>query len=223
MEKRYALLRRHGAIDGSRFRRDWRVAGQKFEGNGACLQNHLRGLGDEAPVWDGIGEFELDADRAWLADESFVDQARSIFVDGSTFVVNDGPQKGFKLLALTRRSSRFDRRAFAEYWRFRHVEVLRGLPGFWSRLGRYVQHLLEPDSARSLSNMSIGFSYDGLAELWFETEAAAAQAASDPEVAEAIKADDQHFLSLPYERYVSEQVVIGPFVLPNAKEPERLG
>ena len=60
----------------------------------------------------------------------------------------------------------------------------------------------------------MSFAYDGLAELWFDTEAMAAEAAGDPQAAKAIGQDDQRFLLLPYERYISEQVVFGPFRLP---------
>ena len=130
MKKRYALLRRQADIGASEFRHRWLAVGRNFEDKGACVQNHLRGVGDVAPLWDGIGEFEPEADQKWLARERFVDQARSVIVDGSTFVANGGPQKGVKFLTLTRRSPRYDRREFSEYWRVRHVEVLRGLPGF---------------------------------------------------------------------------------------------
>ena len=214
MEKRYALLRRRPDIKESEFRSKWLAAGRHFQGSGACLQNHLQGVDQRDPTWSGIGEFDPEAEVAWLANADFADHAKSVLVTGSTFVVNDRPQTGVKYLTLTRRSPSFGRREFAEYWRHSHVEMLRRLPEFWGRLGRYVQHLLEPDSARSLADAPISFDYDGLAELWFDSEASAAEAVADPSTAAAIKQDDRHFLLLPYERYISEQVLIGPFRLP---------
>jgi len=89
-----------------------------------------------------------------------------------------------KVVAIVTRKPGMDVEAFQEYWRTKHADVVRALPG----LRRYVQ------SHTLLSGYRKGApAYDGIAELWFDDTDALRALRGTPQQA-AVDADEARFL-----------------------------
>jgi uncharacterized protein (TIGR02118 family) len=73
---------------------------------------------------------------------------------------------------------------FQEYWRTRHAEVIRGLPG----VRRYVQSHTLPSIYRKREPV-----YDGIAELWLDDLAAVRALVREPHY-QTVKADEARFI-----------------------------
>ena len=89
-----------------------------------------------------------------------------------------------KLIVYFKRREEMEVEPFQEYWRTRHAEVVRGLPG----LRRYVQ------SHTLLSGYRKGEpAYDGIAEVWFD-DVDAIRALDGTAALEAVQADEAKFI-----------------------------
>lgn len=89
-----------------------------------------------------------------------------------------------KIVAIVKRKPGMAVDAFQEYWRTRHAEVVRRLPG----VRRYVQSHTLPAGYRKGEP-----AWDGIAELWFESPEALRALRGTPEQA-AVDADEARFL-----------------------------
>lgn len=89
-----------------------------------------------------------------------------------------------KIVAIVKRKPGMAVDAFQEYWRTRHAEVVRTLPG----VRRYVQSHTLPAGYRKGEP-----AWDGIAELWFESTEALRALRGTPEQA-AVDADEARFL-----------------------------
>lgn len=105
-----------------------------------------------------------------------------------------------KLAFCLRRKSGMSREAFQDYWLNRHaplVKSCRSAIGF----SRYVQFHTGFDalSAKAAAFRNSPTPFDGIAELWWPSEAAMRAAATTPEARAAfaaLYADEQHFIDL---------------------------
>jgi len=90
-----------------------------------------------------------------------------------------------KLVFCLRRASHLSRSDFHRYWREVHGAIAARIPG----LRRYVQCHVRPPAYRDGRQPS----YDGVAEVWFDSTAAMRESATTPEY-RAVRADEPNFI-----------------------------
>lgn len=101
-----------------------------------------------------------------------------------------------KMVACLRRKPDMSADEFHRYWRDVHGPLVKSVPEFKRHLRKYVQ-------GHSVSPSVPGFppatspSYDGVAELWFDSVEAIGKAFAEPRYLEVIRPDEQKFLDLP--------------------------
>jgi uncharacterized protein (TIGR02118 family) len=92
---------------------------------------------------------------------------------------------------------------FVRHWVEVHAPLAHAVPG----LRRYVQnHILDERSRADIPDHAIGL--DGIAELWFDDQAALAAAARSPEM-KALQADGALFIGRIKSYVIEEKVIIG--------------
>jgi uncharacterized protein (TIGR02118 family) len=101
-------------------------------------------------------------------------------------------------IVLLRRRPGMDRDEFRRYWRENHAPLAAKFPG----LRKYVQAHVIPDPSQE------GPSYDGVAELWFDSVEALQAAIESPE-GQAARADFPNFLDVDKTQImIAEDVTI---------------
>lgn len=102
-----------------------------------------------------------------------------------------------KIIVCAVRKSGMSHDEFDRYWRNQHAAVIKSVPEFTRHVRRYVQcHL----TANDTPFLAAG-TYDGVAELWFDDQAAMNAAFVEPRYLEVIRADEVKFVDM--ERTVS--------------------
>lgn len=104
-------------------------------------------------------------------------------------------------LAILYRRPDLTREEFQAYWKDTHAPLARDIPG----LRRYVQHHVVGVAARDDVPVT-GEELDGLAELWFDSVAAASEAMAT-EIAETANADCANFIGWARTVFVERHVV----------------
>jgi uncharacterized protein (TIGR02118 family) len=95
-----------------------------------------------------------------------------------------------KLIICASRRPDITREQFDKYWREQHGPLVRSVTEFSRHVRKYVQcHLAE-----SSVPFGIPGTYDGVAELWFDSVDAAARAFREPKYLEIIRADELKFV-----------------------------
>jgi uncharacterized protein (TIGR02118 family) len=100
-----------------------------------------------------------------------------------------------KIVALVKRKDGMGYEHFVSYWQDHHAHVVSQLPG----LRRYVHNPAQDGK---------DWSYDGMAELWFDDGAAIRAAFRSPE-ADAVRADEPNFVDTIDWFIADEHPVIG--------------
>jgi uncharacterized protein (TIGR02118 family) len=105
-----------------------------------------------------------------------------------------------KLVFCLRRLPHLSREEFQRYWIERHGPLVRSHAAAL-RIRRYVQvHTLDhPLNAALAASRGGPEAYDGIAELWWDSPEALAEASASPEgraAGEALLADEQRFIDL---------------------------
>jgi uncharacterized protein (TIGR02118 family) len=95
-----------------------------------------------------------------------------------------------KLIICATRRSDISREEFDSYWREKHGPLVKSVAEFTRHVRKYVQcHLVEVTAP-----FGIAGDYDGVAELWFDSVAEAAEAFSEPKYLEIIRSDELKFV-----------------------------
>ncbi len=95
-----------------------------------------------------------------------------------------------KLIICASRKPDISRAEFDAYWRDRHGPLVKSVTEFARHVRKYVQcHIVE-----GATPFGIPGSYDGVAELWFDSAEAAAQAFKEPKYLEIIRPDELKFV-----------------------------
>jgi len=108
-----------------------------------------------------------------------------------------------KTIGLLTRKSGWTREQFTRHWVETHAPLAHKVPG----LRRYVQSHIRGERTRSdieATNVEI----DGIAELWFDDQAALETAARTPEM-KALHADGALFIGRIKSYIVEEKVIVG--------------
>jgi uncharacterized protein (TIGR02118 family) len=167
------------------------------------VQSHTldSGYRRHEPLYDGIAELwyeNTDVMRriattpesraAGDDDANFIDMSKFTFILTQERVQKENPlEPGMpKLISFIKRKPGMSVEDFQLYWRTHHGELARKLPG----LRRYVQCHVRPSAYKSGRNPI----YDGIAETWFESEAAMREGADTAEV-KAVRVDEKNFLA----------------------------
>jgi len=101
-------------------------------------------------------------------------------------------------LTLVRRHPRFTREQFAEHWLGVHARIAAQLPGL---RGYRINFVVEREPAPS---------WDGVAELWFDSIEAADRAMGEGPVAERLRRDTRELLAAWEPFFVEEHVIVAP-------------
>jgi uncharacterized protein (TIGR02118 family) len=108
-----------------------------------------------------------------------------------------------KTIGLLTRKDGFTHEEFVRHWVEVHAPLAHAVPG----LRRYVQsHIRGERSRADIPDHAIAL--DGIAELWFDDQAALEAAARSPEM-KALQADGALFIGRIKSYVVEEKVVIG--------------
>lgn len=102
----------------------------------------------------------------------------------------------FQEIVLLRRRPDMNRDEFRRYWREIHGPLVAKLPG----LRKYVQAHVIPDPSQA------SLSYDGIAELWFDSPEAFQAAIASPE-GQAVRADLPNFLDQDKCQFLNAEAV----------------
>ena len=101
-----------------------------------------------------------------------------------------------KLIVAIRRTPSMTPAQFHTYWRTVHAEKVRALAATTRYIRRYVQaHTLESEYAAGEP------SYDGTAELWFDSVADKDAFYSDPEYLATVRPDEMVFADMSNTRF----------------------
>ena len=95
-----------------------------------------------------------------------------------------------KLIICASRKPGISRKEFSNYWRDKHGPLVKSVPEFARHVRKYVQCHLAEDAVP----FGIPGSYDGVAELWFESVEEASQAFKEPKYLEVIRPDELKFV-----------------------------
>jgi uncharacterized protein (TIGR02118 family) len=108
-----------------------------------------------------------------------------------------------KTIGLLTRKSGWTREQFTKHWVETHAPLAHKVPG----LRRYVQsHILGERTRADIEATPVEI--DGIAELWFDDQAALETAARTPEM-KALHADGALFIGRIKSYIVEEKVIIG--------------
>jgi len=95
-----------------------------------------------------------------------------------------------KYIICATRKAGLSHEEFSAYWRERHGPLVRSVPEFARYVRKYVQCHLVKGSAP----LGSGGTYDGVAELWFDSVEDLQKAFSEPRYLEIIRPDEQKFV-----------------------------
>ncbi len=98
------------------------------------------------------------------------------------------------LIVAARRRSDLTRAQFVDHWINRHAPLVLSVPEFARYLKRYSLHPLASDEEGDSVVLGIAADYDGVGELWFESEEAMVAAFNEPRYLEIIRVDEDRFL-----------------------------
>ena len=108
-----------------------------------------------------------------------------------------------KSISLLTRKDGWTHEAFVTHWIEIHAPLAHAVPG----LRRYVQNHIKGERTRG-DIPATEVAIDGIAELWFDDQAALEAAAGSPEM-KALQADGAKFIGRIKSYVVEEKVVIG--------------
>ena len=111
-----------------------------------------------------------------------------------------------KLIAGMKRKPGMPAAEFHRYWRDVHAPLVQTVPEFFGLVRKYVQsHALETKTAEAMGFRASEF--DGVAELWFNSEADMVKAFTAPRYLEVIRRDEEKFIDLASVKLVIAETV----------------
>ena len=97
-----------------------------------------------------------------------------------------------KLIICVKRKTGMTRAEFDAYWQNQHGPLVKSVPEFMRHVRRYVQcHILQ-----NAVPLGAEASYDGVAELWFDSAEEIAREFNEPRYLEIIRPDEHKFADL---------------------------
>ena len=102
-----------------------------------------------------------------------------------------------KYIICATRKAGMTHEEFSAYWRNHHGPLVKSVPEFTRHVRKYVQcHLV-----RDAVPLGAAGSYDGVAELWFDSQADLVKAFNEPQYLEIIRPDERKFVD--HEKCIS--------------------
>ena len=110
-----------------------------------------------------------------------------------------------KLIICASRKAGISRKEFDIYWRDQHGPLVKSVTEFTRHVRKYVQCHLSHDAVP----FGIPGSYDGVAELWFDSVEDASKAFREPKYLEIIRPDELKFVD-PHKciSFVTEELQV---------------
>ena len=97
-----------------------------------------------------------------------------------------------KLIGCLKRKPGLSSQEFHRYWREEHWPLAKSIPEFFRYVRKYVQsHALEAPVP------GLEATFDGFAEIWFDSVEDLRRAFAEPRYLEIIRPDEKRFLDLP--------------------------
>ena len=200
-------IKRKDGLSREAFSRHWREVhaplARRIPGLRGYMQNHSPSVLSRSQAYDGVVEIWMEdraalkagfASRAYLdgayGDEpNFVDVKNVLRLTAGDEVLlegdlSDSPHPLLKRISFIKRKASMSREAFSRYWKDVHGPLVGKLPG----LRRYVQCHAVPAADGSEPT------WDGAAELWFDTLADLHYALASPEYRDAAQPDAANFV-----------------------------
>ncbi|CAH1663670.1 MULTISPECIES: EthD domain-containing protein [unclassified Chelatococcus] len=186
------------------------------------VQNHLlpSAIPSAAEEYDGIGEISSTSDRERLAafhqiyhdflrldEANFLDIDQCVSLYAARRVVMITPRRpSVKFFSFIRRQPTMSHTDFLHHWEHCHGPLVRDFPDFRGKIVGYIQHQLDPDREKSLGTGKPVFSFDGIAELHFESKDAFQAFFSLGEKMQPIRDDEKNFLLQPSMRMLVREI-----------------
>jgi uncharacterized protein (TIGR02118 family) len=110
-----------------------------------------------------------------------------------------------KYIICARRKSGWTRAEFSDYWRNQHGPLVRSVPEFMRHVRKYVQcHIVA-----GTGPLGVEGTYDGVAELWFDSPEEITRAFEEPRYLEIIRPDELKFVDISdCISFVTEEVAM---------------
>lgn len=139
---------------------------------------------------------------------ALVDASRTTLLLVREVVIGAPREGGYKIISFVRRSATLHGDTFYDYWKNTHGPLIRSVTEFWRHVRGYVQnHPAAP--ARTLAPGTPD-AYDGITQLWFDSDAEAVRAFSEPRYLSVIRADELILRSGLPHRLIAREIPIVP-------------
>jgi len=102
-----------------------------------------------------------------------------------------------KYIICATRKAGMTHEEFSAYWRNHHGPLVKSVPEFTRHVRKYVQCHLVGDAVP----LGAAGSYDGVAELWFDSQLDLVKAFNEPQYLEIIRPDERKFVD--HEKCIS--------------------
>jgi uncharacterized protein (TIGR02118 family) len=110
-----------------------------------------------------------------------------------------------KYIICATRKAGMTREEFSAYWRHQHGPLVKSVPEFMRHVRKYVQCHLVKDAVP----LGAAGTYDGVAELWFDSPEDLVKAFNEPRYLEIIRPDELKFVDLgKCISFVTEEVQV---------------
>jgi EthD domain len=136
-----------------------------------------------------------------------IDRRQSISFLAEEVVLHPGRNGDVKIISFLRRNSAMSPPEFASYWRGHHSSLVQSVPEFWRHVRGYVQNHPLRETVRTLSG-DIAEGFDGVTQLWFDSDQDAVRAFSEPRYLAIIRPDENILRSGDPLRLLAEEIVV---------------
>ena len=223
--KELALLHRRAGLTRAAFDAAWRNAGPLPASAGAVRQlcnlaatSQEPGTIGAAADYDAVVETWLDAAAApgpalpRLRPElaALADPAGSLTVRVREVALRAPAGGRYSVLSLLHRPAGTSQEAFSRHWAEVHGPLLVAVDEFWRYCRGYVQNHVAPGSARTLAGGAVSGMFDGMTQLWFDSDAMARQGYRVPGYLRDVKPDEANIRGGPPLRMLADEVALHP-------------
>jgi hypothetical protein len=136
-----------------------------------------------------------------------IDRQHSISFLAEEVVLHPGRKGDVKIISFLRRNAAMSPAEFSAYWKGHHGALVQSVPEFWRYVRGYVQNHPLRDTIRTLSR-DVAEGFDGVTQLWFDSDEDAILAFSEPRYLAIIRPDEKLLRSDDPLRLLAEEIVV---------------
>jgi uncharacterized protein (TIGR02118 family) len=138
---------------------------------------------------------------------NMIDRRHSISFLAKEVVLHPGCKGAVKIISFLRRNAAMSPAEFSTYWKERHGALVQSVPEFWRHVRGYVQNHPLRETIRTLSG-DVAEGFDGVTQLWFDSDQDAVRAFSEPRYLAIIRPDEKILRSGDPLRLLAEEIVV---------------